>query len=100
MTHIPPPTAARDILIERNSHYCKVNNFLPNLGHLFKEKDDLLLCCKHLNIDKKLNSLDAHKKMIKFCKIVVDYQNINTPQVLKQKKTNKKPDSSQSNPPN
>lgn len=74
MVRRPLGTVSRDILIERNSHYCKVTHFLPNLAYLFKAKSGLLLCSKYLDVDKKVYFLQAHKKMLKFCKSISNFQ--------------------------
>jgi hypothetical protein len=86
MVRKPPGTVTRDILIERNSHYCKVNHFLPNLAYLFKAQSELLLCSKYLDVDKKVYFLQAHKKMLKFCKSISNFQHPNRQLVLRPKK--------------
>lgn len=87
MVRKPTGTITRDILIERNSHYCKVNHFLPNLAHLFKSQSELLLCSQYLDVDKKVHFLQAHKKMLKFCKSISNFQHPNRLiQVVRSKK--------------
>ncbi len=78
MVRKPLGTVSRDILIERNSHYCKVTHFLPNLAHLFQTKSELLLCSKYLDVDKKVYFLQAHNKMLKFCKSISNFQHPNS----------------------
>jgi len=67
-----------------------VKNFLPNLAHLFKEQHELLLCSKYLDIDKKISFLQAHKKMLKFCKAISNFTPQNK-QLVKAKQTNTYP---------
>jgi len=40
---------------------------------MFHKKSEQLLSCKYLEIDRKLHTLEAHKKMMKFCKTVQSY---------------------------
>lgn len=60
----------KDLLIEKAHHYCNVKRLTSNIAHMFTAKDPQLLQCKYLEIDKKLFPIDAHKKMLKFCKFV------------------------------
>ena len=39
MQRKPPPTSQKDILIERNYHYCKVNLFTETLATLYSSPD-------------------------------------------------------------
>lgn len=61
----------RNLLLERNYHFCRVKGFLDSLATLYvseePEAHDKLFLCKELSIDRKLSSLEAHKKMMKFC---------------------------------
>jgi hypothetical protein len=58
----------RDLLLERGFHYCNLKNFTRNIGNLFVTKSELLLHNKYFDIEKKLQTFDAHKRMMNFCK--------------------------------
>ena len=61
------------LLIERAHHYCKITSFRENIATMFQKKSEQLLTCKYLEIDRKLHTMEAHKKMMKFCKTVQSY---------------------------
>ena len=65
-------TATSNILIERNYHYCKINQFTNQLASLYasKSKQEKLFMCKYYDIKKKMTLLETHKKMLKFCAYV------------------------------
>lgn len=58
---------------------------MPNLAHLFKQQSELLLCSKYLDVDKKVYFLQAHKKMLKFCKAISNFEHPNQQKLLKVK---------------
>jgi hypothetical protein len=67
---LPKPQTC-NLLLERNYHFCRIKNMTERLAELFnaesvQEKDKLLLC-KYLEISMKLTSIEAHKRMVKFC---------------------------------
>ena len=43
------------------------------IGILFVNKCAALLTCKYLEVDRKLYQLEAHRKMLKFCKLIQTY---------------------------
>jgi len=65
-------TGTKNILIERNYHYCKINAFTKQLSQLYvsPSKQEKLFMCKYYDIKKKMTLLETHKKMLKFCAYV------------------------------
>jgi hypothetical protein len=70
MNNKPHLTRSRDILIERAHHYCRIKKFTSNIAKMFTARNQSLLSCKYLDIEKKLHAMDANKQMLKFCKLI------------------------------
>ena len=66
----PAKTRPRDVLIERANHYCRMKDLKLKIGIMYAHKCEALLLSKHLEIDRKLYQLEAHRKMLKFCKMI------------------------------
>jgi hypothetical protein len=57
------------VLLGREHHYCRIKKLTENIAQMFVAKDPLLLNSKYLMIDKKMTNLEAHKRMLRFCKV-------------------------------
>lgn len=66
------PTQPRNLLLARDIHYCRSKHLTERIatlyGHPNESVSEKLFLSKELFISKKLNRIEAHKKMVSFCK--------------------------------
>ena len=61
----PRPTTTKDLLIDRQPHYCK-QQFIQNLGAMFNGGCEELLISKYLFVMQRVPTYKAHDQMRKF----------------------------------
>jgi hypothetical protein len=67
------PTTAKDLLIERDEHFCDIDMFKQKFASVYLSKKRLgpFLASKHLEIKSKINRRQSEKKMIEFSSYIL-----------------------------